>query len=67
MAFHQFGEGVLGIRPGKPGQQFSVRGHGFSSYSTREMGKRTRKIGFDLAGKVRQTARELTAKFPLPY
>jgi hypothetical protein len=29
--------------------------------------KTSRKIGFDIAAKVRQSVEELTAKFPLPY
>jgi len=46
MALHHFGEGVLGIRSGENRQQFGIGRHRFSSYSTRETGKRTRKMQF---------------------
>jgi hypothetical protein len=52
--FHQFGEGIFGIGFGKLPEQFGIGRH-FSTYSTRKIEKRTRKIAFDAVIVARQS------------
>jgi hypothetical protein len=63
MALHQFGEGVLGICPGKLAEQFLIGRH-FQVIAPAEIKTAQEKIGFDMKASVRQRMRELTARFP---
>jgi hypothetical protein len=65
MTLHQFGEGGLGICPGKLAEQFGIGRH-VQVIAPAKL-KTAQKIGFDTTANVRKRARDLMAKFPLPY
>jgi hypothetical protein len=58
----KFGEGGLGICPGKLAEQFGIGRHVQVIAPGRL--KTAQKIRFDMAGRLRQSISELTARFP---